>query len=160
VGRRRLMAAMLATLAPLLIVFGARPAAAGNPVEAFRDFTFTSRGEQLTCTVRGYSDVDYDELGGVTLYYQTAMVDDQRRCRRAFEAVSASMEYWRGEATESESAETTSFSTDVGGLLRFNNTDLRDARAHHSAYFTCDDNDGSPCQFHFVTDGFPFDGPK
>jgi hypothetical protein len=152
--------AVLATGVAVLVVLTARPADAGVPVEAFRDFTFNFRGQPLTCTVRGHSEVDYDELGGVILYYQTTMLDEKRRCLQAFDAVAASMEYWRGDATQSEWAETSSSFTDVRGLLRFNNTDLRDSRAHHTVYFICDDNNGSLCQFHFTTDGFPFDSPK
>ena len=155
---RRIAALALTAFVPAVAVLTASPASAGNVVQVTRDFTFDDGGRPVTCSVRGYSEVDYDELGGVTLYYQTTMVDEERRCRDAFVAVSAIMQYWRGDATESEEALVDSSSTSANGLLRFSNTDLRDVVAHHAAYFSCDEELG--CQFFFDTDPFPFDSPK
>jgi hypothetical protein len=158
--RPRIAALVLAALVPALTVLIASPASAGNVVQIARDFTFGYEGQPVTCTVRGYSEVDYDELGGVALYYQTTMVDDERRCKDAFVAVAAVMQYWRGEEGESEEALVDSYSTSANGVLRFSNTDLRDAVAHHTAYFSCDEEPVLGCQFSFDTDPFPFDSPK
>jgi hypothetical protein len=146
---RRRMIGLTAALIPVVGVLAAQPAAADAHWRVVKDFTFTYRGQPLTCTVVGDNSSQYNDAPiNLTIYYGTELVDEKQRCHEAARGVSAGVS-WRGPGgTHDESFTTDSDGTRLRGNIWLEGAET--ATSLHSMTFACDDpGPGGSCHFRF-----------
>ena len=140
-----------AALAPIAVASMAQRASADErAVSNTQDFTFTYRGEPLTCTVVGENGWDYadNNAGQIIINYRTALVDDEHRCYEAWIGGGAGVTWWRPGETDGDTTSSGSSATEITGSAYLSNFER--AETVHDVAFACETT--SPyCSLQFWT---------
>jgi hypothetical protein len=148
--RRTALLAGMVGLLPVVSVAAGPPAGAYEVVTERRSFRFAHQGQQVSCSVEGRTGKDGDE-GSMLFSVSTDMVDDDRRCRDALEAVETALGWWHTGDEVGQSAAS-------GGpgpvhVLSMRLTNVERAQSFHEWHFDCDGP--ASCVFRFGVDVHP-----